>query len=204
MDVAFSRRFVLDFLERTHFADRFPPRTAPPVVEAKARDIMRSWKLDISETTFEQYFVIGLDIGYAAYQHTPHAVQVATTLFTVCAALCDDVVATDIQAMREFIPRICTGQPQLDPILSHFIEMASEVRKYLPDYTANMVHTCMMGFANEELCIRQDVNQLTLKPDAGTYIKYSRYKNGLSEIFAACIWPSTMCPDVAEYIQAFP
>ncbi|KAK7689805.1 hypothetical protein QCA50_006444 [Cerrena zonata] len=106
--------------------------------------------------------------------------------------------------MREFIPRICSGEPQSDPILVHFLEMAGDLRGYLPDYTANMVHMRMMTFANEKLCGWKDANQLALKPEAGNYIEYSRYKNGISEPYAACIWPTSLCPDVAEYIQAFP
>ena len=199
-----ARRVVLDFLQRTRFPDRFPPRTAPPAVETKVRETVKSWKLDITDQIADQYIVVGLDIGYAAYQHTPYEIQIDMTLFTFCATMFDDAVGTDMNAMREFIPRICRGKPQLHPILSHFVDYADKLTGYLPDYTANMVHTGMMAFANEELCGWKDANQMTLKAEASNYIEYSRYKNGISEPYAACIWPSELCPEVSEYIQAFP
>lgn len=191
-------------MKTTRFPDRFPPRTPPVAVEEKAREIVKSWKLDIPEETYERYIVIGLDIGYAAFQHTPHAVQIAVSVFTFCATMFDDAAGTDIAAMREFIPRVCDGRPQLHPILTHFVECTGALREFLPDYTSNMVHTGTMAFANEELCGWQDANKLTLHPDAGNFVEYSRYKNGISEPYAACIWPRSMCPDVGEYVQAFP
>ena len=199
-----ARGFVLDFLQRTRFPDRFPPRTPPTNVEARTREEIKSWHLDVPEEEYEKRLVVGLDIGYAAYQHTSYDVQVAMALFTFCATMFDDAIGPDMKAMQEFIPRICTGQPQLHVILTQFIRSASLVRGYLPDYTANMVHTCMMAYANEEVCGWKDANTLDLRPEAGNYIDYSRYKNGISEPYAACIWPSTMFPDVKEYIQAFP
>ena len=198
------RRIILDFLERTHLADRFPPRTAPPAVEAKVRETVKSWKLDITDEMANKYIVVGLDIGYAAYQHTPHIVQIAMSLFTFCVTMFDDSVGVDAQALQEFVPRICHGKPQLHPILTHLLECADMITQQLPNYTANTIHSGLMAFVNEELSGRDDGYQIALKPDACTYIEYSRYKNGLPEPFAACIWPMSMCPDVNEYIQAFP
>lgn len=191
-------------MEKTRFSDRFPPRNAPPAVEAKVRETVKSWKLDIKDEMVDKCITVGLDIGYAAYQHTPHAVQIAVSLFTFCVTMFDDAAEADMQAMQEFIPRMCKGKPQLHPLLDRLVECTDMLTQYLPEYTANMMHTGVMAFFNEELSGRKDASRLTLKPEAGTYIEYSRYKNGLPEVYAACMWPLTVCPEVNEYLQAFP
>ena len=199
-----ARRFLLDFLQRTRFPDRFPPRTPPPEVEARTREDVKSWELDVPEEEYENRLVVGLHLGYAGFQHTPHDLQVAMSLFTFCATMSDDAIGPDMKAMQEFIPRIIAGKPQLHVVLTQFIRSSSMLREFLPDYTANMVHTCMMGFVNEEVCGWKDANNLDLRPESETYINYSRYKNGIAEPYAACIWPITMFPDVKVYIQALP
>ena len=199
-----ARRIILAFLEKTRLADRFPPRTAPPAVETKVRETVKSWKLGITDEMTDKYTVVGLEMGYAAYQHTPHTVQIAVSLFTSCLTMFDDAAGANMQSMQEFIPRICRGKPQLHPLLTHLIECADVITQYLPNYTANMIHSGLMAFVNEEISGRENENQLTLKPDASNFIEYSRYKSGIPEPYAASIWPASICPDVSEYIQAFP
>lgn len=199
-----ARRSLLRFLQESRFAERFPPRSPPPAIEAQVREIVRSWKLNIPENTHEKHLIVGVHFGYAAYQHTPYAVQIAVALFTFCATMFDSGVVDDMQALREFIPRFCAGQPQLHPILTQFIATVGALREFLPEYSANLVYPSMMSYANEELYCWKGANELTLQAESGSYIEYSRLKSGMPEPFIACIWPHTMCPDVGEYVQAFP
>ena len=199
-----ARRIILEFMEKTRLADRFPTITVASAVEAKVRETFKSWELNITDETAEEYIIVGLEMCYAAYQHTPHAVQIAMALFSICVAMLDDVVGTDIQSMREFVPSICRGKPQLHPLLTHFVECADMITQYLPNYTANMIHCGLMAYVNEELNVKDNGSQLVLKPDTSSYIEYSRYKSGVPEPYAASMWPRSICPDVNEYIQAFP
>ena len=114
--------------------------------------------------------------------------------------------AGDLEDLLYAAGRQLTEIPELDedPEVTHLLECADMITQQLPSYTANTIHSGLMAFVNEELSGRDDGYQIALKPDAYTYIEYSRYKNGLPEPFAACIWPMSMCPDVNEYIQAFP
>lgn len=201
---AFLRRYTLDFFQKTRLTERFPPRSRPVVVETTVREATRAWKLDISDEVYEKCIVVGLDMGYASYQHAPHALQIAVALVTFCATMFDEAVVGDVQAMREFCPRLCTGQPQLHPILTRFVEAGGVLRGFLPDYTANMVYPCLMAFANEELFCWGGANEITLHPEGANYIDYSRFKSGLPEAFVVCIWPRSMFPEVGEYVQALP
>ena len=138
------------------------------------------------------------------YKHNPDDVQIAVALFTFCASLFDDARGMDIQAMREFIPRFCTGQPQLHPILTHLIESARMVAEVLPQYTANTVYISLLAGCNEELCCCEGISNIISSAHAGTFEEYSRSKSGLPEPYVATIWPLCTFPKVSEYIQAFP
>lgn len=205
MDVTASvaRRSILDFLRRTKCEAYFPPRTPPPAVEAQVRETVRKWNLDQTEEYYEKHLIVGLDIAYAAYQHTPYEVQIAVALFTFCATVLDDA-AIDMRATHEFIARFCAGEPQLHPILTRFIETAGALREFVPEYTANTIYPSMLSFVNEDLYGRKGAQQLVLCADSGDYIDYSRFKGGMPEPYAVCIWPRSICPDAEEYVQALP
>ena len=199
-----SRKAILNFLQKSRAAARFPPRTAPPPVESKTREIIRSWKLDIPEHLYEKYIVAGIDIGFAAYQHTTHELQIAVSLFTFCATIIDDVALVDTQSLREFIPRLCTGRPQLRPILDHFVQTTVALREFFPEYPANALYSAVLSYVNEEVYCGNEAKELVLSPEAGQYVEYSRFKGGVPEPYALSVWPKDICPDVSEYIQAVP
>ncbi|KAK7689817.1 hypothetical protein QCA50_006456 [Cerrena zonata] len=199
-----ARQTILYYLRTSRAADRFPPRSPPPIVEAKVRDTIQSWKLDIPEHLYEKYIVAGLDIGYAAYQHTSYDLQIAISLFTFCATVVDDATLVDPQALREFIPRFCTGQPQLQPVLTHFVETTTAMRTFFPSYAANTFYSALVSYVNEEIYCRNEATELVIGPDGGQYVEYSRFKGGIPEPYALSIWPQDICPNVKEYIQAVP
>lgn len=199
-----ARQSILYFLQKTRAAELFPPRTPPPVVDATVRDTIRSWKLDIPEHLYERYIVAGLDIGFAAYHHTSYDHQIAMSLFTFCATVIDDATLVDNQALREFIPRFCTGQPQLRPLLNRFVESIVTLREFYPEYPANTLYSAVLSYVNEEVYCGNEAKELLLSPEAGQYVEYSRFKGGVPEPYAIGIWPRDICPDVGEYIQAIP
>ena len=102
----------MKYLQTTRCAERFPPNTPPPVVEAKVNEVIKSWNLPIPKEKSDKYRICGIHFGYAPYQHTPYEVQIAAALFTFCTTIYDDA-ALDIEAMREFVPRWCEGKPQI-------------------------------------------------------------------------------------------
>ena len=202
LDIA--RRSLSDFLQRTKFPERFPNRLPPPSVERSARETVRSWQLDIPEHIYRKHLDVGINIGFAAYQDTQEEVQVAIALFTFCATMIDEAVTKDTSAIREFVPRFCAGQPQLHPILTRFVETVGALRKFLPEYTANMVYPAMMAFVNEELFCREAAGNLTWRSNSENFMEYSRLKSGMPEPYTACIWLCSAFPDASDYIQAFP
>ena len=201
---AISRRAILHYLHKSNAATRFPPRTAPTFVETKTRETIKSWKLDIPEHLYERYIVAGLDIGFAAYQHTSYDFQIAVSLFTFCATIIDDVDLVDTQALREFIPRLCTGKLQLRPILNHFVHTTVALREFFPEYPANTLYSALLSYVNEELYCVNGAKDLVLSSEAGQYVEYCRFKNGIPEPYALSIWPKDICPDISDYIQAIP
>ena len=201
---AIARKAILNFLQKSRAGARFPPRMAPPTVETRTRETIKSWKLGIPEHLYEKYIVTGIDIGFAAYQHTAYDLQIAVSLFTFCATIVDDVALIDTQALREFIPRLCTGRPQLRPILDHLVHTTVALREFFPEYPANTLYSAVLSYVNEEVYCGNEAKQLVLSPEAGQYVEYSRFKGGIPEPYALCIWPKDICPDVGEYIQAVP
>ncbi|CAL1716300.1 unnamed protein product [Somion occarium] len=199
-----SRRAILSYLQQTGAAKRFPPRSPPTTVDHTVREVIRSWNLDIPENVYERYIVCGVDIGFAAYQHTPYDLQIAIALFTFCATIFDDRTWLDPKAMREFIPRFCLGQPQLHPLLDRFVESTMNLRKFFPLYTANTICSAVLEYANEEVYCAEDVDQTMLRPGAWQYVEYTRLKSGIPEPYAIGIWPSSVCSDLKEYVQAIP
>ena len=201
---AISRRAILHYLHKSHVEARFPPRTIPPSVEARIRESIESWKLDIPEEVYQKCLAVAFGMGYAAYQHTSQDLQVAISLFTFCATLVDSAVWVDIQAMREFVTHVCTGNTQFHPILDRFLQTATALRQFFPEYTANILYIALLAFVNEEVCCAGEAEQLVLSPEAEQYVDYSRFRSGISEPYAISIWPKDICPDLAEYIQAIP
>ena len=199
-----TRRAILSFLEKTGVAAHFPPRSSPQFVETKVREIIQSWELDIPKEKYEKTIVTGLHLGCAPFHHVSDEFQIALSLFSFCAVVFDDATLVEPNAMREFVPRFCDGKAQLAPILDRLIETASHLRQFLHEYGANTVHSALLMFANEELWHAQHPKQLTVQPDAGGYIEYSRYKNGIPEPYAFAIWPKAICENAEDYIQAIP
>ena len=199
-----TRRVIMSFLEKTGVAARFPPRSPPQYVETKVRETIESWNLDIPKEKYEKSLVNGMHLGYAPFHHAPYGLQIALSLFTFCAMIFDDGVLVDPSAMRGFVSRFCDGEPQLAPILDRFVECASNLRRFLHEYGANTVHSALLMYANEELWYTQRANKLVLRPDAGGYIEYSRYKSGVAEPYAFGIWPKDICDNTEDYIQAIP
>ena len=202
--IDFIRDAILEFLQRIDFVGPLPRNEYPSIVEETVRNTIESWNLGLPDNVCKAHLVVGLDIGTATYRHTPYSVQIAVALFTFCATLFDDATGLDIEAMREFIPRFCTGRPQLHPILTHLIDSAKMLAEQLPRYTANNVYISLLAGCNEELCCWEGTNSLVLSSHAGTFVEYSRSKSGTPEPYVAAIWPRCAFPNVSEYIQAFP
>ncbi|CAL1716302.1 unnamed protein product [Somion occarium] len=197
------RQAIVSYLEQTGAAERFPPHPPPAVVDGKVREVIRSWNLDIPEHICEKAIVVGVDVGFAAYRHTPYDLQIVIALLTFCATLFDDK-SLDSKAMREFVPRFCLGQPQLHPLLDRFIECTMNLPKFFPLYTANLICSAVLLYANEDVYWREHAEKTTLHPSAWQYVEYSRLKSGMPETFVVSIWPSSICPTLDEYVQAIP
>ena len=116
----------------------------------------------------------------------------------------DGAALIDPNAIRDFVPRFCDGKPQLAPILDRMIEVTNDLRQFLHEYGANIVHASLLRYVNEELWYTQHPKQLTMQPDAGGYVEYSRYKTGIPEPYAFAIWPKAICENAEDYIQAIP
>ena len=199
-----ARRVIVSFLEKTGVMARFPPRSPPQDVETKVREIIQSWDLDIPKDKYEKSIVSGIHFGTAPFQHTSHDLQISFSLFSFCAFMFDDAALIDPNAMREFVPRFCDGKPQLAAVLNRMVEAASSIRHFLHEYGANTVHPALLMYANEELWYAQRPKQMTIHPDAGGYIDYSRYRGGIAEPYAFAIWPKAICESAEDYIQAIP
>ncbi|KAK7688327.1 hypothetical protein QCA50_008699 [Cerrena zonata] len=145
-----------------------------------------------------------MHLGYAPFHHASYDLQVALSLFTFCAMIFDDAVLIDPNAVQEFVPRFCDGKPQLAPLLDRFVEAASHLRGFLHEYGANSVHSALLMYVNEEVWDAKGAKNMVLHPDAGGYIEYARYKNGVAEPYAFGIWPKALFSDTGEYIQAMP
>ena len=173
-----ARQVIVSFLTKTGVTAQFPPMSPPLCVETKVREIIQSWDLDISKDKYEKYIVTGVHTGYAFFQHASYDVQVAFSLFSFCVIIFDDSVGlVDPNAIRDFVPRFCDRKPQLAPILDRMIEATTNLRPFLHEYAANAVHSALLMYANEELWYTQRAQKLVLRPDAGRYIEYSRYKS---------------------------
>lgn len=201
---AIARQAILSYFEKSNVKERFPPRSLPQSVEVKVRKVIHSWNLDIPAEKYEKYIVNAMHLGWAPFTHTSYDLQVALSLFTFCALIFDDAMLVDPKAMQEFVPRFCDGKPQLAPVLGRLVEAANDLRTFLHEYGANTVHSALLMFANEEVWYGKGAKDLVLQPDAGGYIEYSRYKNGITEPFAFSIWPKAICNNTGEYIQAVP
>ena len=84
------------------------------------------------------------------------------------------------------------------------VEATNNLRQFLHEYGANTVHSSLLMFANEELWYTRHTDKLVLRPDAGGYIEYSRYKSGVAEPYAFGIWPKDIFDNAEDYIQAIP
>lgn len=164
---------------------------------------MQSWDLDIPREQCEKSLIAGLHIGCSAYEHASYDYQVAMSLFTTCAIFLDDGLI-DAQAVREFVPRFYTKEPQLSPALDRFVETTKHLCTFLPDYGANAVYASVLDYANEELWLSGDGKDLVLHPDSRCYVESSRIKGGMGAPHAFGIWPKSICADIKEYIQGIP
>ncbi|CAL1702646.1 unnamed protein product [Somion occarium] len=197
-----TRDAVQSFLQRSRLVQRFGSRVPPSPVESKVRETIHSWNLGVLEDILEKSIANGLGIGFMSYQHASYELQVVISLFTACNFLFDDCVVPP-EALQQFGRRFYRQLPQLHPVLDKFIEMAVALGDYYPLYSADMICAGTLQYGSEEILLSERSDLSTLQPGATEYIEYSRLKGGIPEPFAYCAWPSSICPDVNEYISSY-
>lgn len=197
------RQAIVHVIQETRAADRFPPRAPPVSVENKVREVVHAWNLGIPKEQIERRLLTACHLCCSSYQHTSLDFQIAMSLFTVGIVIIDDGLIS-AQALREFGPRLFTRELQMEPSLNRLLERAKDVCAYLPDYGTHRFLAGILTFANEELWFSGDGKDLAIHAMSGKYIEYSRWASGVPEPYAFGIWPTYICPDITEYVQAIP
>ncbi|CAL1716263.1 unnamed protein product [Somion occarium] len=199
-----AREIIMSFLQRTQLIKRFGP---PPdlAVDSKVRETIDSWNLGIPPDILEMRIQCGVAVGALGYRHASFELQVAVALFCFIVACFDDGLIGE-KARREFLPRYYLNQPQLHVVPERMIETALALRKFVPLYSGNIILSALLQYANEDVFYMDESVVLTqdLQPEAREYVEFVRLNDGIPGPFIVCIWPTSICPDVKEYIQALP
>ncbi|KAH8100278.1 isoprenoid synthase domain-containing protein [Cristinia sonorae] len=197
------RQLLVEFFERSGIPNRFRWNGMDPIVRDRALERAKGLHLGISDNELERYLTVGLVIAVTAFGHTPRDVQVEIALYTFFCTMADDSVMSH-EMLREFVPRIFRGEPQLHPILAELLKELSILRQYFTPYSSNIITTNTMDFFSAEMFLRDEGGSDSGSANSTEYVDYIRWKTGIGEAYAAFIWPCSMFPQTKTYIQAIP
>jgi len=198
-----TRQLVLEYFAVTGVTTLFGPRRIPSDIEKRVRERLASRDLQVPPKVLEKHMRTGLDIATKAYGHTSSDLQVEIALCSLCATLFDDAYM-GLEAMSQMVPRFHAGQPQMHPIVQLCIDtVTTGMRKHYGDYSANVIVTSWLDFANGEM-LGRDTREMKMSAASVMFIEQIRLKDGIAEAYAAYIWPKNLFPDTMEYVQAIP
>ena len=186
-------------------AERFGPQPPDPAVDRRVREVVKSWKLDITAYKLDIPLKTGIAVGAMGYRHAPLDVKVAVAMFCFTVACFDDKVI-GVQECREFLPRYYQHQPQQHILLEKILESTHVLRQLVPTYSANIIFSGLLEYCNEDVFYAEQpiVTSHNLKLEAGNYSEFVRMVDGIPGPFIVSIWPKSLFPDVKEYVQALP
>lgn len=193
---------VTQYFTATGIARHFGPQRIPHDVESRVREELNRWDLKADPDFLEKYTQVGLEIGTKAYRHTSVDLQVDITIFTLAATLYDDAYM-GYEAMSQMPHRFHTGQPQMHPTLQLCADTVLAMKRHFTDYSANVIVTSWLDFASAEL-LEVETKKMNITSGSAAFIEQLRMKTGVSEAYAAFIWPKDMFPNTTEYVQAIP
>lgn len=168
---------------------------------------LREWhiKIDGENTTYKKSLGAGYSIATTAFHHVPADIQAEIALYTFLVVAIDDGIV-DEAALRQFVPRFCSGSPQLHPVLDRLVESCHGITSLFAEFGANIIYTNTMDFVNAELYLMDDRNTLpeSLSQDSVTFINHIRASTGISLAYATFIYPKVEFPEAKDYAQAYP
>lgn len=166
---------------------------------------LRKWDLGMANTIYDGPINTGYVIAITAYQHTPPKLQAEIALYTGLVTIVDDGLI-DAAALQEFVPRFCSGSPQLHPTLSCLVENCHNLKEHFGIFGANIIFSTTLDFINCDLFTRwgQDGTPIAIHQGSAPYLRFMRDQDGLARSYSAFIWPKVTFPDTKEYIQAYP
>lgn len=173
-----------------------------PTVDKIVQERLSKWNLGMERHIYKKPFVVGYSIATASYHHVAPEVQAEIALYTGLVVLVDDGLL-DTAAVREFVPRLCSGLPQLHPALDCLVEACHNLQQYFTTYGAHAIYSSTIDFVNSEL-FQQHAKEMDYNQSSAPYIQYIRDKDGLIPSYAAFVWTKDITPQTEEYIQAFP
>lgn len=173
------------------------------IVEKRTREQAAQWDLGgVSLQRYDPYLISSVHIASAAYSHTPVAVQVHISLYTLLA-ICIDDFSVPHRALEEFMERLYTGSPQLHPLLDRLVENLLDMKEYFTNFAAKQIMKSTVDFVNN-MAVDGEIENMALRPDALSYVTSKRFYNGIGDAYAHFVWVKADFPSVTTFLQAIP
>ncbi|KAJ3555393.1 hypothetical protein NM688_g2601 [Phlebia brevispora] len=177
----------------------------PPLggVERSVREVIAGWDLQVkSSEKWESHIITALHLAVTAYGHLDASIQHQIALYTFVIFRLDDL-DLDGHAAGQFATRLCTGKPQLHPLLDRLAEILGGMSdNYLP-YVAEAIIVSTIRFVNSTV-FDEETKSMALHDQAELFPEYRRTSNGIGEAYAFFVWDKARFPDVCSFVQAVP
>jgi hypothetical protein len=117
----------------------------------------------------------------------------------------DDNVDHERKAIEEFQHRFLSSQPQLHPMLDRFVECLMDMKKFWDPLCADMIVSATFYFMHGNLLeSRQDISGMKLHGPSTLWPTWVRSMSGVASAYALFILPTSVCPDIAKFLQTIP
>ncbi|EKM53585.1 uncharacterized protein PHACADRAFT_260012 [Phanerochaete carnosa HHB-10118-sp] len=116
---------------------------------------------------------------------------------------CLDDFALEADAMAGFAERFHAGHEQLHPLLGLLVEKLRQMPEFFHSYGAAAV---VAGTVQFVICtvMEKKTETMEVHPAAREYPVYKRFRTGVGEASAFCIWDKAHFPEVSTHIQMIP
>ena len=174
-----------------------------PEVERQLREEVGSWGDTVtSSPRFETSIITGIHVGTIYYGHCPLDIQVITAVYTFMIAMIDDLVPS-AEALEEFSLRLCTGKPQLHPVLDRMAALLARMSQlYLP-YSAQSIVVSTVQYINIT-AYEKRTEDMAYYDGSDEFADYKRHRSGIGEAYGFFPFDMQTLPDLQSFVQVIP
>ncbi|KAL4913993.1 isoprenoid synthase domain-containing protein [Aspergillus aurantiobrunneus] len=135
----------------------------------------------------------GCIIATTTYPFVPAAVQEVIAIYTTFAILIDVTTDVTTDELKGFLARLCTSQPQPNPLLRHLLQFIGEVvPRFYGAFASDMIRKAIIEFISACVVENEYLDKAVPQGTAPEFPDYIRHQTGMAEAYTFFVFPEIL------------